>query len=163
VIFDEYRIGADLMGNAAGMLAKYGNVTPDQKAALEALVPGAKLGPTYEVVVRTVTGIPEEGKLMAMPGDIFEIARSGREPMWRTEAILKLGPDAVDEGREVRRPAGGEHGAEGAGRPDGPAAEREGRRGGRPRPDRRGLPEDRRRGVGSRVAGPPSGPGGGDR
>jgi hypothetical protein len=28
---------------------------------------------------------------MAMPGDIFEIARSGREPMWRTEAILKLG------------------------------------------------------------------------
>jgi hypothetical protein len=44
VIFDEYRIGADLMGNAAGMLAKYGNVTPTRRPPWRRWSPGRGSG-----------------------------------------------------------------------------------------------------------------------
>lgn len=90
VSFDEYRIGVDLMGSAAHTLARFGNVDASRKDALTRLAAAATVK-EYEAVVRTITGIPGEGKLMAAPGDVFDVALNGREPMWRTEAVLKLG------------------------------------------------------------------------
>lgn len=91
VIFEQYRIGVDLMDNGAGMLAKFGGVDAARKDELDLFAQQIRLGARYETVVRVITGIPEEGKLMASPGDIFELALNGQEPMWRVEAILKLG------------------------------------------------------------------------
>jgi len=90
VTFDEYRIGVDLMSNAAGMLAKFGDVDPAKKDALEMFSQQISLE-RYLPAVQVITGVPEETKMVAMPGDIFELALNSQEPMWQTEAILKLG------------------------------------------------------------------------
>lgn len=91
VIFAQYRIGVDLMDNGAGMMGKFGGVDKTSKDELDIFSQSIRLGAKYETVVRVLTGIPEEGKLMALPGDIFDLALNSKEPMWQTEAILKLG------------------------------------------------------------------------
>lgn len=91
VVFEEFRIGAEMMGNAAGILAKFVVKEGEQFDKLNKLVQDTSIGEKYKVVWATISGIPEEGKTVAFPGDIFDLAQNGKEPMWQTEAILKLG------------------------------------------------------------------------
>ncbi|QOV92162.1 hypothetical protein [Humisphaera borealis] len=90
VFFEEYRIGVDLMGNAAKQLSKRGNYDAAKKDQLDLFSQQISLE-RYLTAIQVITGIPEEGKLMALPGDIFDVALNSKEPMWQVEAILKLG------------------------------------------------------------------------
>ena len=95
IIFEEYRIGLDLMINASGMLAQFGTDKSDaariaQLKAFEA--DGAKQSKAITPLWGAISGIGTgpDGRL-AYAGDMFKIANDSAEPMWRTEALLKLG------------------------------------------------------------------------
>jgi len=95
VVFEEYRIGLDLMINASGMLAQFGTDKQDaariaQLKAFEA--EGARQSKEITPLWAAISGIGTgpDGRV-AYAGDMFQIATSSPEPMWRTEAMLKLG------------------------------------------------------------------------
>jgi hypothetical protein len=95
IIFEEYRVGLDLMINASGMLAQFGTDAGDtarlaQLKAFEA--EGAKQSKAITPLWAAISGIGTgpDGRL-AYSGDMFQIATSSPETMWRTEAMLKLG------------------------------------------------------------------------
>lgn len=90
VTFEEYRIGVDLMSNAAKLLARYGGHNPAKKEEIDVFSQQIGLE-RYLPVVQVITMVPEETKMMSMPGDIFDVALNSKEPMWQVEAILKLG------------------------------------------------------------------------
>lgn len=88
--FDEFRIGLELMANAAGRLQAYKAIDTSQNDAFTSFLSGCTAEP-YITTWLVVSGIPEEGKMAAAPGDIFRLAQESGEPMWRAEATLKLG------------------------------------------------------------------------
>lgn len=95
IIFEEYRTGLDLMINASGMLAQYGTEKGDtarlaQLKTFEA--EGAKQSKAITPLWAAISGIGTgpDGRL-AYAGDMFQIADKSPEPLWRTEAMLKLG------------------------------------------------------------------------
>lgn len=90
LIFKEWRDGLDLMSRSTFMLATLaGQTDPDRKDRLEKFV--ATLDdvskPAQSAWMTLVHPVSAEA-----PGDVFQIATSPDvDPMWRAEAILKLG------------------------------------------------------------------------
>ncbi len=94
VVYDELSVGLGLMGSAATALASLekqaGNTTragdwtdfDDQRRAYSK----EHLTPIWSVISSI-----DERIVARTPGDIFVFALDSKEPLWRTEAILKLG------------------------------------------------------------------------
>jgi hypothetical protein len=95
VVFLEYTVGVDLMANAANTMAK--QTLADDKARAEKMAGFAKdvqsyTGDNLTELWTKISQIEETGKMLPLPGDIFDVATNPNvDPMWRTEAALKLG------------------------------------------------------------------------
>ena len=95
VVFLEYTVGIDLMANAANTMAKQTHA--DDKARAETMAEFVKnvqsyTGDNLKDLWTKVSQIEEPGKPLPVPGDIFDVATNPNvDPMWRTEAALKLG------------------------------------------------------------------------
>jgi hypothetical protein len=95
VVFLEYTVGVDLMANAANTMAKQTHA--DDKARAEVMAEFVKnvqsyTGDNLTELWTKISQIEETGKPLPVPGDIFDVATNPNvDPMWRTEAALKLG------------------------------------------------------------------------
>lgn len=87
--FAEYQVGHDVMTNAAGIMAKRTHKDSPKAAELAAL--SGETLKHVEVLWTAISGIPNDGKTIPFPGDVIDIAQNSPEPMWQTEALLKLG------------------------------------------------------------------------
>jgi hypothetical protein len=97
VCFDEYRIGAEAMSNATAALANpnFGAYGKDPTVTGQL----SKLGGDIDgynrksyTVMKAITRIPAENEAdLPYAGDMFDIALHGQDPMWRAEALLKVG------------------------------------------------------------------------
>jgi len=90
--FEELRVGDELMSDAAFGLEKEAVYKQDKARAaqIEAFVNAIK---SYDQKVlstwQAISGIG--GDTLSNAGDIFDVAENSKEPMWRIEAMLKLG------------------------------------------------------------------------
>jgi hypothetical protein len=95
VVFQEYTAGVDLMANAANTMAK--QTLAEDKSRAEQMAEFVKnvenyTGENFTRLWTAVSGLEEPGKMLNWTGDIFELAKDPNvDPMWRTEAALKLG------------------------------------------------------------------------
>lgn len=88
--FEEYRIGHGLLTNATGSaMVKFTHRDSPKIAEMKALA-DEKLT-QFTVLWTAISGIPNENKGVPYPGDVINIALNSPEPMWQTEALLKLG------------------------------------------------------------------------
>ena len=92
--FDEYSIGLGLISNAATMLSAYeerhggsARVGQLKQLATEARGQLQKAEPLWTAI----SGIERLNQPLDYPGDMFDIAKNSKEPMWQAEALLKLG------------------------------------------------------------------------
>jgi hypothetical protein len=94
VVFDEYRVGLDLMYNAAFTMAAQtmkGQPGAEQMAEFSKEA-GGYIEQNFKHLWAAISQIESPGQMLPWPGDIFDVARSpGIDPMWRTEAALKMG------------------------------------------------------------------------
>jgi len=103
VVYAEYSAGTGMMGTAAAGLARIylkqkDNVTVAKFEDFNnARVDFEKN--TIAPVWRVLSSI-DPNVIKNYPGDIFVIARTSSEPMWRTEAVLKLGRMKYFAGRK---------------------------------------------------------------
>ena len=88
-VFEEYRVGYDVMTNAANTMAKFTH--KDSPKASEMVALSQESLKHVEVLWTAISGIPNEDKGVPYPGDVIDIAQNSPEPMWQTEALLKLG------------------------------------------------------------------------
>lgn len=95
VVFQEYTVGVDLMANAANTMAK--QTLADDKPRAEQMSAFVKdvqsyTGENFTQLWTAISQIEETGKMLPWAGDIFDVATNPSvDPMWRTEAALKLG------------------------------------------------------------------------
>ncbi len=95
VVFQEYTVGVDLMANAANTMAK--QTLADDKPRAEQMAEFVKnvqsyTGDNLADLWMKINQTEEAGKPLPVPGDIFDVATNPNvDPMWRTEAALKLG------------------------------------------------------------------------
>src|SRR5687768_15130341 len=95
VVFQEYTVGVDLMANAANTMAKQTLAADEARAEqMAAFVKDVQnyTGEHFTELWTKISGLEEPGKMLPMPGDIFDVATNPNvDPMWRAEAALKLG------------------------------------------------------------------------
>lgn len=93
--FKEFYTGTDLMTSASHTLGEIAKAEND--AARDEVLnkfekdvgdfQKTKMQDIYQVIV----ALPVQKKEIAAPGDIFLVAQESPEPMWQTEALMKLG------------------------------------------------------------------------
>ena len=99
VIFKQWRDGVDIMNNAAFNLgALYGKADPELKAKCDAL--RDKLESTGKPAREAWADLSHTNRVTA-PGDVFLVAEKSPDPMWRSEALLKLGRIRWMQGAEA--------------------------------------------------------------
>lgn len=99
VMYEEYFTGTDLMTSAAHIMARL--TLKDDKAKADALLAfeldTSNHQKQFTPVWQVLRGI-ENKTVQAHAGDVFQIARESKDPMWRTEATLTLGRLKYQEG-----------------------------------------------------------------
>lgn len=95
--FDEYRIGVEAMSNATAALSNptFGAYAKDAGVT----GPLSKLAGDIDgynkksfTIMKAITRIPADNEAeLPFAGDMFDIALHGQDPMWRAEALLKVG------------------------------------------------------------------------
>jgi hypothetical protein len=95
VVFQEYSVGVDLMANAANTMARQTLADdPPRAEQMGEFVENARkhVGSNFTELWTAISGIEEKEKMLLWAGDVFDVATNPNvEPMWRTEAALKLG------------------------------------------------------------------------
>ncbi len=91
IVWAEYYTGTDLMGNAAHIMSKFTEKDPAKAAKFDEFSSTAQDHQKRYVNLWTAISGIDETSVATHAGDIRDLAINSQDPMWRTEAILKLG------------------------------------------------------------------------
>jgi hypothetical protein len=90
-VYKEYREGCALL-RQAGFQMKYIETDAAKKQQFQSLYEDVdKTAKPENEIFEIFRMVPADNDVMREPGDTFEIALKSEEPMWQTEAIMRLG------------------------------------------------------------------------